>query len=186
MADKAGLDTIWASEHHFSSYMTSPNLCQILAYVVARTKNADIGTAVIVLPWHDPVRVAEEVAMLDIMVGQRKLFVGFGRGASTLEFEGFRVPMNESRGRYNEALEIVRTASDHRAVLVRRRVLQDSGDDHPSSSGVDGPYQPDVLRVLQPRVDGARRPGWARSPVCGDARPRRVPSGGRPLQRGPS
>ena len=110
MADKAGLDTIWASEHHFSSYMTSPNLCQILAYVVARTKNADIGTAVIVLPWHDPVRVAEEVAMLDIMAGQRKLFVGFGRGASTLEYEGFRVPMNESRGRYNEALEIVRTA----------------------------------------------------------------------------
>ena len=110
IADQAGLDTVWASEHHFSSYMTSPNLCQILALVVGRTKNVDVGTAVIVLPWHDPVRVAEEVAMLDIMVGQRKLFVGFGRGASTLEYEGFRVPMNESRGRYNEALEIVRTA----------------------------------------------------------------------------
>ena len=90
--------------------MTTPNLCQYLAYVVGRTKHVDVGTAVIVLPWHDPVRVAEEVAMLDTLVGDRTLFVGFGRGASTMEFEGFRVPMTESRDRYNEALEVVRRA----------------------------------------------------------------------------
>jgi|EndMetStandDraft_8_1072994.scaffolds.fasta_scaffold67999_2 alkanesulfonate monooxygenase SsuD/methylene tetrahydromethanopterin reductase-like flavin-dependent oxidoreductase (luciferase family) len=110
IADKLGLDTIWASEHHFSHYMTSPSLTQILAHVAGRTTNVDVGTAVIVLPWHDPVRVAEEIAMLDIMLGGRTLFVGFGRGASTKEFEGFRVPMEESRPRYNEALEIVRRA----------------------------------------------------------------------------
>ena len=110
LGDRSGIDTIWASEHHFSPYMTSPNLCQYLAYVVGRTKHVDVGTAVIVLPWHDPVRVAEEVAMLDTLVGNRTLFVGFGRGASTMEFEGFRVPMSESRERYNEALEIVRRA----------------------------------------------------------------------------
>ena len=110
IADRSGIDTIWASEHHFSPYMTTPNLCQYLAYVVGRTKNVDVGTAVIVLPWHDPVRVAEEIAMLDTLVGDRTLFVGFGRGASTMEFEGFRVPMTESRDRYNEALEIVRRA----------------------------------------------------------------------------
>lgn len=110
LGDRGGLDTVWASEHHFGPYMTTPNLCQYLAYVVGRTQNVDVGTAVIVLPWHDPVRVAEEVAMLDILVGDRTLFVGFGRGASTLEFAGFRVPMDESRGRYNEALEVVRRA----------------------------------------------------------------------------
>jgi alkanesulfonate monooxygenase SsuD/methylene tetrahydromethanopterin reductase-like flavin-dependent oxidoreductase (luciferase family) len=108
MGDRSGLDTVWASEHHFSSYMTTPNLCEYLAYIVGRTKSVDVGTAVIVLPWHDPVRVAEEVAMLDILVGDRTLFVGFGRGASTLEFDGFRVPMSESRARYDDALEIVR------------------------------------------------------------------------------
>lgn len=110
IADRIGLDTVWASEHHFSPYMTTPNLCQYLAFVAGRTRNVDVGTAVIVLPWHDPVRVAEEVAMLDILVGDRTLFVGFGRGASTMEFDGFRVPMSESRDRYNEALEVVRRA----------------------------------------------------------------------------
>lgn len=108
LGDQSGLDTVWASEHHFSEYMTTPNLCQYLAYVVGRTKSVDVGTAVIVLPWHDPVRVAEEIAMLDILVGDRTLFVGFGRGASQMEFDGFRIPMTESRERYNEALEVVR------------------------------------------------------------------------------
>jgi alkanesulfonate monooxygenase SsuD/methylene tetrahydromethanopterin reductase-like flavin-dependent oxidoreductase (luciferase family) len=119
MADRGGIDTVWASEHHFSEYMTTPNLCQYLSFVAGRTKSVDLGTAVIVLPWHDPVRVAEEVAMLDILVGDRTLFVGFGRGASQMEFDGFRVPMGESRARYDEALEVVRR------LLTQERVTFD-------------------------------------------------------------
>lgn len=108
IADRAGFDTCWTTEHHFSAYMTNPSPTQILAHVLGRTRNVDVGTAVIVLPWHNPVRVAEEVAMLDVMAGDRQLFAGFGRGASTLEFGGFGVEMETSRARYGEALEIVR------------------------------------------------------------------------------
>ena len=60
----------------------------------------------IVLPWHDPVRVAEQIALLDIMCGGRCLF-GFGRGAASTEYEGFRIPMGEARPRFAEAAEIV-------------------------------------------------------------------------------
>src|SRR6267378_4139664 len=68
-----------------------------------------VGTAVIVLPWHDPVRVAEEIALLDILCGGRCLF-GFGRGAASVEYEGFRIPMGEARPRFAEAAQLIRKA----------------------------------------------------------------------------
>jgi len=64
---------------------------------------------VIVLPWHDPVRVAEEIALLDVMSGGRTIF-GFGRGAGSVEYDGLRVPMEESRDRFAEIASIVRLA----------------------------------------------------------------------------
>ena len=63
----------------------------------------------IVLPWHDPVRVAEQIALLDILCGGRCLF-GFGRGAASVEYAGFRVPMDEARARFVEAAKIVTLA----------------------------------------------------------------------------
>jgi alkanesulfonate monooxygenase SsuD/methylene tetrahydromethanopterin reductase-like flavin-dependent oxidoreductase (luciferase family) len=65
---------------------------------------------VVVLPWHDPVRVAEQIAMLDMYCGDRELTLGFGRGAGRIEYDGFRVPMSESCERFSEAAEIVRMA----------------------------------------------------------------------------
>ena len=108
LADQLGFDTIWSTEHHFSPYLMTPSLTQLLAFVAGRTKHADVGSDVIVLPWHDPIRVAEELAVLDIMLGERQMFLGFGRGAGADEFEGMRVPMSESRERFAECLEIVR------------------------------------------------------------------------------
>jgi len=61
---------------------------------------------VVVLPWHDPIRVAEQVSMLDTMSGGRLVF-GIGRGLGRVEFEGFRVPMEESRGRFVESAEMI-------------------------------------------------------------------------------
>ncbi len=58
------------------------------------------------MPWHDPVRVAEQIALLDIMCGGRCLF-GFGRGAASVEYEGFRIPMGEARPRFVEAAQII-------------------------------------------------------------------------------
>jgi len=109
LVEPLGYDSLFALEHHFTGYAMSPAPLQLLAYYAGRTKRIQLGTAVIVLPWHDPVRVAEQIALLDIMCGGRCLF-GFGRGAASVEYEGFRIPMGEARPRFIEAAQIVKLA----------------------------------------------------------------------------
>jgi alkanesulfonate monooxygenase SsuD/methylene tetrahydromethanopterin reductase-like flavin-dependent oxidoreductase (luciferase family) len=106
LAEPLGFDSLFALEHHFTGYAMSPAPTQLLAYYAGRTKRIQLGTAVIVLPWHDPVRVAEQIALLDILCGGRCLF-GFGRGAASVEYEGFRIPMGEARPRFVEAANII-------------------------------------------------------------------------------
>src|SRR5271170_3068726 len=106
LAEPLGFDSIFALEHHFTGYSMSPAPVQLLSYFAGRTKRVALGTAVIVLPWHDPIRVAEQIALLDILCGGRCLF-GFGRGAASVEYEGFRVPMGEARPRFVEAAQII-------------------------------------------------------------------------------
>ncbi len=106
LAEPLGFDSIWSVEHHFTGYAMVPSVTQLLTYFAGRTKRVLLGTAVIVLPWHDPVRVAEEIAMLDVLSGGRTIF-GFGRGAATVEYQGFRIPMEEARPRFAEAAKIV-------------------------------------------------------------------------------
>jgi alkanesulfonate monooxygenase SsuD/methylene tetrahydromethanopterin reductase-like flavin-dependent oxidoreductase (luciferase family) len=72
LADQAeglGFDSIWTIEHHFTDYSLSPDPIQFLTYMAGRTERVKLGTMVIVLPWHDPVRVAESVSVLDIVSG---------------------------------------------------------------------------------------------------------------------
>src|SRR5437773_8238068 len=106
LAEPLGFDSLFGLEHHFTGYAMSPAPTQLLAYYAGRTKKIQLGTAVIVLPWHDPVRVAEQIALLDILCGGRCIF-GFGRGAASVEYEGFRIPMEEARARFVEAAQIV-------------------------------------------------------------------------------
>ena len=112
LAEPLGFDSLWALEHHFTGYAMSPAPTQLLSYYAGRTKRLTLGTAVIVLPWHDPVRVAEQIALLDVMSGGRCLF-GFGRGAASVEYAGFRIPMEEARARFVEAAKIVVEALTH-------------------------------------------------------------------------
>jgi alkanesulfonate monooxygenase SsuD/methylene tetrahydromethanopterin reductase-like flavin-dependent oxidoreductase (luciferase family) len=79
MAVDYGFDTVWTSEHHFSPYLMVPNTIQLLTYVAGRCGGVDVGTAVVVLPWHELIRVAEELIMLDTLLGERRLFTGLGR-----------------------------------------------------------------------------------------------------------
>jgi alkanesulfonate monooxygenase SsuD/methylene tetrahydromethanopterin reductase-like flavin-dependent oxidoreductase (luciferase family) len=106
LAEPLGFDSLFALEHHFTGYAMSPSPTQLLSYYAGRTKRIALGTAVIVLPWHDPVRVAEQIALLDVMSGGRCLF-GFGRGAASVEYAVFRIPMEEARPRFVEAAQIV-------------------------------------------------------------------------------
>jgi alkanesulfonate monooxygenase SsuD/methylene tetrahydromethanopterin reductase-like flavin-dependent oxidoreductase (luciferase family) len=101
-----GFDSIWSVEHHFTPYTMVPDVVQFLTYMAGRTNKIELGTMVIVLPWHDPVRVAEQISMLDLLSNGR-IVIGFGRGAATVEYNGFRVPMEESRERFVEAAEVV-------------------------------------------------------------------------------
>jgi alkanesulfonate monooxygenase SsuD/methylene tetrahydromethanopterin reductase-like flavin-dependent oxidoreductase (luciferase family) len=112
LAEPLGFDSLFALEHHFTGYAMSPSPTQLLSYFAGRTKRITLGTAVIVLPWHDPVRVAEEIALLDVISGGRCLF-GFGRGAASVEYAGFRIPMEEARPRFVEAAQIVVKALTH-------------------------------------------------------------------------
>src|SRR5437763_16498938 len=112
LAEPLGFDSLFALEHHFTGYAMSPSPTQLLSYYAGRTRRITLGTAVIVLPWHDPVRVAEEIALLDVMSGGRCLF-GFGRGAASVEYAGFPVPMEEARPRLVDAAQIVGKALTH-------------------------------------------------------------------------
>ena len=107
MAEGLNFDSIWCLDHHFTGYVMSPDPVALLMYVAGRTKRVQLGTAVIVLPWHDPVEVAEKIALLDMISGGRTIF-GFGRGAASIEYAGFRIPMEEARDRFVESALIIR------------------------------------------------------------------------------
>ena len=100
-AEGLGFGSIWTAEHHFTHYHMMPNPAQFLTYVAGRTTHARLGTMVMVLPWHDPVRVAEEIAWADTVSGGR-MVLGLGRGLGSIEFDNFRLDMGESRQRFTE------------------------------------------------------------------------------------
>jgi alkanesulfonate monooxygenase SsuD/methylene tetrahydromethanopterin reductase-like flavin-dependent oxidoreductase (luciferase family) len=106
LAEPLGFESIWGVEHHFTDYTMCPDVLQFLTYMAGRTRTVGLGSMVVVLPWHDPLRVAEQVAMLDHMSDGR-LILGLGRGLGRVEFEGFRVPMEESRQRFVESAEML-------------------------------------------------------------------------------
>ena len=108
LAEPLGFDSIWSVEHHFTDYTMVPDVLQFLTYMAGRTKTVKLGSMVVVLPWHDPMRAAEEISMLDDLCDGR-LILGLGRGAGQVEFEGFRVDMGESRERFVEAADMVLT-----------------------------------------------------------------------------
>jgi alkanesulfonate monooxygenase SsuD/methylene tetrahydromethanopterin reductase-like flavin-dependent oxidoreductase (luciferase family) len=110
LVEPLGFDSMWTVEHHFTPYTMDTNTLQFLTYFAGRTSHIDFGTMVIVLPWHDPIRVAEEASLLDHFLRGRKITLGFGRGAAKVEFDGLRIDMNSSRERFLEALEVVRKA----------------------------------------------------------------------------
>ena len=106
LAEPLGFDSIWQPEHHFTAYEMTPNVLQFLTYMAGRTKKIKLGSMVVVLPWHDPVRVAEEITLLDYFSRGRAIF-SIGRGLGALEFGGFGVDMNESREIFVESAEAI-------------------------------------------------------------------------------
>jgi len=106
LAEPLGFESIWGVEHHFTDYTMCPDVLQFLTYCAARTHKVQIGSMVVVLPWHDPLRVAEQVVMLDHMSNGRFIF-GIGRGLGRVEFEGFGVNQEDSREMFVEAAQMI-------------------------------------------------------------------------------
>ena len=106
LAAEAGFDVLWSAEHHFFDYSFCPDNLQLMTYLAGLYPTIDLGTAAVILPWHDPLRVAEQVAMLDLLCKGRLRF-GMGRGLARREFEAFRGIMDESRERFDEAAPMI-------------------------------------------------------------------------------
>jgi alkanesulfonate monooxygenase SsuD/methylene tetrahydromethanopterin reductase-like flavin-dependent oxidoreductase (luciferase family) len=100
-AEEVGFDSVWTSEHHFSDYQLTSQQLMFLAWVAGQTTRVKLGTMVTVLPWHDPIRVAEGFSVLDNL-SEGRAILGIGRGLGRVEFDGFRVDMGESRRRFTE------------------------------------------------------------------------------------
>jgi natural product biosynthesis luciferase-like monooxygenase protein len=108
-AEEVGFDYIWAPEHHFTEYGFCASPMLTLAAMASVTKRVRLGSAVVVLPFNDPVRVAEEGAMVDLMSDGR-LDLGVGRGFQPVEFRGFGVDQVRSHEMFDEALHIIERA----------------------------------------------------------------------------
>jgi alkanesulfonate monooxygenase SsuD/methylene tetrahydromethanopterin reductase-like flavin-dependent oxidoreductase (luciferase family) len=106
--DRLGFDSLWTIEHHFTPYTMVTNPLQLLTYFAGVTDNVDLGTMVVVLPWHNPVRVAEDIVMLDALLGDRSVLAGVGRGLGRREYGGLGIDQNEARGRFDESVKILR------------------------------------------------------------------------------
>lgn len=106
LADELGFDSLWPVEHHFDDYSFCPDNTVFLAHMAARTTRIALGTGAVILPWNDPLRVAEKIALLDHLAGGRVL-LGIGRGLARSEYAGFGIPMDESRDRFDEAAPMV-------------------------------------------------------------------------------
>jgi alkanesulfonate monooxygenase SsuD/methylene tetrahydromethanopterin reductase-like flavin-dependent oxidoreductase (luciferase family) len=107
--ETSGYDAVWLAEHHFTGYSVCPSVHVMGAHVAARTKRLRIGTAVTLAALAHPLRIAEEVALLDVLSGGRVNW-GAGRGFERREFDAFGVPPAESAERFREAVEIVLAA----------------------------------------------------------------------------
>ena len=109
LADELGFDSAWLAEHHFSRYGLLGNPLLLGAAVAQCTTRIQIGTAVVVLPFHNPLRLAEDAATLDILSGGR-LELGVGRGYQPKEFAGFGIDAAYGKERYAEVVDILKLA----------------------------------------------------------------------------
>ena len=132
LAEPLGFDKVWSVEHHFTDYAACPDNLQFLSYIAAKTKRIKLATGAVIVPWNNPLRVAEKVALLDYMSGGRAV-LGLGRGLARVEYDGFGIEMSESRERFDEASRMIIDALDKGYIEG------------------DGPYYPQARTEIRPR-----------------------------------
>jgi alkanesulfonate monooxygenase SsuD/methylene tetrahydromethanopterin reductase-like flavin-dependent oxidoreductase (luciferase family) len=111
LAEELGFHSVWVVEHHFRDYAACPDNFQYLTYLAAKTSRIRLATGAVILPWNDPLRVAEKLSVLDQLSGGRAIF-GMGRGLARCEYQGFGIEMDSSRARFDESADAVLAALD--------------------------------------------------------------------------
>lgn len=132
LADQLGFDALWPVEHHFADYAFCPDNVAFLAHMAARTERIGLATGAVIVPWNQPIRVAERMSLLDHLAPGRVRF-GMGRGLARREYEGFGIPMDESRARFDEAAPMILDALETGFIEG------------------DGPYYPQARTEIRPR-----------------------------------
>src|SRR6266436_7967259 len=108
-AEALGFHSSFVTEHHFTGIGQLSAPLTLLTFIAARTTRLRLGTAILVLPWHNPVLLAEQVATLDLL-SRGRLDLGVGKGYRYNEFAGFATPMEDADARFDESLEVMRKA----------------------------------------------------------------------------
>jgi alkanesulfonate monooxygenase SsuD/methylene tetrahydromethanopterin reductase-like flavin-dependent oxidoreductase (luciferase family) len=106
LAEPLGFDKIWPVEHHFTDYSACPDNLQFLSWAAARTSRIKLATGAVIVPWNDPLRVAEKAVLLDHLSGGRAV-LGLGRGLARVEYEHFGLDMSDSRARFDEGARMI-------------------------------------------------------------------------------
>jgi alkanesulfonate monooxygenase SsuD/methylene tetrahydromethanopterin reductase-like flavin-dependent oxidoreductase (luciferase family) len=124
--DQTEYDAVWLAEHHFSGFSVCPSVHMMGTMAAARTRRLRIGMAVSLAPFYNPLRLAEEVALLDVLSGGRVNW-GAGRGFERSEFAAFGIPGEESAARFHETVEIVLKAWTNPRLSYQGRFFQYEG-----------------------------------------------------------
>lgn len=149
LGDQLGFDAVWLGELHFgrrSSISASPLM--ILAAAAQRTQRIRLGTAVTLLPLHNPIKIAEEAATADVLSGGR-LELGVGRGTAPIHYIGYNVPQEESRERFEEALEVLLQAWTQESFSYQGKYFQ-AQDLSVVPKPIQKPYPPIRLAANSP------------------------------------
>lgn len=109
-AESFDYDFVFAPEHHVSPYGLMTDPLQFMTFLAGRTRKINLGTTVVVLPWHHPLRVAEQIALLNNLAPDRRMLIGVGRGVAPFEYDALGVPYHDRRARMDESIEIIRLA----------------------------------------------------------------------------
>ncbi len=111
LAEGLGFDSIWSLEQHAAPYLMCPDPTQFLTYCAARTRRMNVGSMITVLPWHHPFRLAEQISVLQHILGpDRRYFLGVGRGLARRNFDSMGADLERSRAQFNEVLDILTLA----------------------------------------------------------------------------
>jgi alkanesulfonate monooxygenase SsuD/methylene tetrahydromethanopterin reductase-like flavin-dependent oxidoreductase (luciferase family) len=123
LAEELGFDIAWFAEHHFSNYCLCPSPIAMATYMAGLTSRIRLGTAVVVAPLYQPLRLLEDIALLDTLSGGRAV-LGFGSGYQQYEFHKFGVDLKQSRGIFLETLDLVEQFIASGVVDYRGRHIQ--------------------------------------------------------------